>query len=52
MVEAAVEFWLHRGNVIVCEDPDHSGCGTACRKCPIADAPTLSRGATVYEWVE
>ncbi len=50
MIEAAVEFWLRRGNVVVCEQPADGGCGTVCRRCPIADAPSPSRGATVYEW--
>lgn len=52
MVEAALDFWQHRGNVAVCDEPADAACGTSCRRCPIADAPTLRRGAVVYEWVD
>jgi hypothetical protein len=51
MVDAAIDYWIHRGNVIECSVAE-SGCGTTCRRCPLADAPALRSVSTVYEWVE
>lgn len=51
MVEAALQYWIHRGNAAECSVSE-SGCGTTCRRCPLADAPALRSMSTVYEWVE
>ncbi len=50
MVDAALEYWIHRGNAVECSVSD-SGCGTTCRRCPLAEAPALRSLTTVYEWV-
>jgi hypothetical protein len=51
MVDSALAFWTHRGDVRACEVPT-SRCGTACRRCPIGQAGPPSRSMpVVYEWV-
>ena len=56
-VEALLAFWEHRGNVKRCASPQASGCGTACRACPIGSTPGGAPAmreesqAVVYEWV-
>ena len=38
-VEAALEFWVHRGDVKVCDDAAGPVCGTTCKRCPIGNLP-------------
>lgn len=52
LVESALAFWTHRGNVAVCESTLRA-CGTSCRRCPIgAGGPPAGPPPVVYEWVE
>jgi hypothetical protein len=56
-IEALLAFWEHRGNVERCSSPQASGCGTACKACPIGSTPggvPVAREESqtvVYEWV-
>ena len=62
-VEAALDFWVRRGDVNVCEDSSAPACGTTCTRCPIGSMPKArsarrrsaqSRSVSspvVYEWV-
>ncbi|MFO8065364.1 MAG: FeoC-like transcriptional regulator [Spirochaetota bacterium] len=57
-VEAALDFWIRRGDVTRCEDSSSPACGTSCTRCPIGSLPKASsarrRSApspVVYEWV-
>jgi hypothetical protein len=53
-VEAALSFWVHRGDAAECTRVNGRACGTSCRRCPVgrsqshADVPPE---VTVYEWV-
>lgn len=50
-VEAGLEFWIHRGNITVCEKDHAKVCGTACRSCALADSPVKPRDKSiVYQW--
>lgn len=62
-VEAALDYWIQRGNVRVCQHSRAQACGTTCTRCPIGSMSRSMKGdprlrprepvtpAIVYEWV-
>jgi hypothetical protein len=48
-VEAALEFWMHRGDVRICDEAAGSVCGTTCKRCPIGSLPKAKTRAVGAE---
>ncbi len=48
-VDAALAFWLHRGDVRICSTS--SACGTTCRNCPSGSVPPAHVIDNAYQWI-
>jgi hypothetical protein len=51
MIEVALDFWMKKGNVELCDSTDpEAKCGTVCKACPVADIRVKTQGVQRFSW--